>query len=77
MMTMAKMTSPVIDIEEKTRNFSEGHGAKRAVALCTTYIKKLKDRETKQATQEMQVTAEELKKASMVMANTSLSRRED
>ena len=71
---MATMTSPVNDIEERIGNFSEWHRAKRAVALCTRYIKKLKDRVSKKATQETQVTVEDPKKASMVMIRTAQTR---
>ncbi|XP_044185248.1 uncharacterized protein LOC122965286 [Acropora millepora] len=71
---MAGMTSPVTDIEERIRNFSEWHRAKRAVALCTKYIKKLKDRVSEQATQETQVTVEDLKKASMLMISAAQTR---
>ena len=71
---MATMTSPVIDIEERIRNFSEWHRAKRAVALCTGYPKKLKDRVSTQATEETQVTVEDLKKASMVMIRAAQTR---
>lgn len=71
---MATMTSPVNDIEERIGNFSEWHRAKRAVALCTRYIKKLKDRVSKKATQETQVTVEDLKKASTVMIRAAQTR---
>ena len=71
---MATMTTPVIDIEERIRNFSEWHRAKRVVALCTRYLKKLKDRVSKQPTEETQVTVEDLKNASMVMIRAAQTR---
>ena len=64
----------MIDIEDGNRNFSEWYRAKRAVALCTRYVKKLKDQVSKQATREMQVTIEDLKKASIVMIHAEKTR---
>ena len=49
---MATITLPVIDVDERIRNFFDCYRAKRSVALCTKYVKKHKDRVFKQATQE-------------------------
>ena len=61
-------------LEERIERFSDWHRARRAVALCSKYIQKLKKRVNKEPSEVVQVSAEDMEKAGKSIIHAAQSK---